>query len=283
MAYDIKVELIPGLPKIPYTNGVGNYQGVVAHATANNGDTAEGERSFESRTWGNAFVHFFVDDAGIIQTADINYICYGAGPTANHKGFVQIELCQTTDQAKFESAYAKYTWLIAKVLHDKKLGVIDNKTLLSHKEASDDWHESSHQDPIDYLKSHGKAWTNFIDDVTAEYSKLDPPAPAPKPVTPAPQVTVAPTPQPTNGGLKKVKNIVVYGNSIDQRAAEYLADFFNCPAISLENFTPDVDAAVENVYMVGGGKRPCDRATVISGDDRFNTAIAVFRFMKKIN
>ena len=95
MPFQITVNLIPGLPKEAYD--AGHYIGVVGHATANyaNGnDTADGERGYESTHWSDAFVHFFVDDTKIEQTADITYLCYGAGHTANHSGYVQVELCQ---------------------------------------------------------------------------------------------------------------------------------------------------------------------------------------------
>ena len=100
MSYTIVQNFIPGLPKEAYDGGVGNYVGVVAHSTANNGDSADGERNYESTTWQNAFVHFFVDDQKILQVADTNYLCYGAGHTANHMGYAQVELCQSTDPSK---------------------------------------------------------------------------------------------------------------------------------------------------------------------------------------
>jgi N-acetylmuramoyl-L-alanine amidase len=143
----------------------------VCHATDNYGDTAEGERSYESRTWGNAFTHFFVDDVSIIQVADINYLCWGCGSVGNQR-YVQIELCQTYDNAKFQNAYARYVWLIAKILFDKKLGVTDGKTLVSHKWVTDNLGGTTHQDPIQYLESHGVSWSQHVTNVMEEYSKM---------------------------------------------------------------------------------------------------------------
>ena len=68
MAYQITINLIPGVPNEPYD--ARRYVGVVAHSTANNGDSADGERNYESTAWQNAFVHFFVDDQKILQVAD---------------------------------------------------------------------------------------------------------------------------------------------------------------------------------------------------------------------
>lgn len=170
MTYEIVQNFIPGLPHIPFADG--KCDGVVAHATASYGDSAESERAHEVKTWQKAFVHFFVDHTVIMQTADTNYIAYGAGYTANHAGFIHVELCQSYDHAKFEAAYDRYTWLIAKLLYDMKLPVKDNVTLKSHKQVSETWHETTHVDPIGYLASHGKTWADFINDVTTKYNEM---------------------------------------------------------------------------------------------------------------
>jgi N-acetylmuramoyl-L-alanine amidase CwlA len=173
MSFDIVKNFIPGLPQEAYDGGIGNYVGVVAHATANNGDSADSERNYESTTWQSAFVHFFVDDTKIEQVADTNYLCYGAGHTANHSGYAQVELCQSTDATKFNSAYAQYVWLLAYLLYERKLGVTDNVTLMSHAEVSAKWKETDHTDPLDYLASHGKTWSNVVTDVTAAYKLME--------------------------------------------------------------------------------------------------------------
>lgn len=172
MEYEIIKNLIPGLPQIPYDGGAGNYVGVVAHATDNVGDSADGERSYESRTFNDAFVHFFVDDTKILQVADTNYICYGAGHTANHRGYVQVELCETKDQAKFEAAFAKYTWLLAHLLFIKGLPVVDGLTTMSHAQVSMSFKETNHTDPIEYLKMHGKTWNDVVNSVVANYNSM---------------------------------------------------------------------------------------------------------------
>ncbi len=83
---------------------------------------------------------------------------------------------------------------------------------------------------------------------------------------------------------KKVKNIVVYSNDVDRRAAEYLADFLSCPTISSRNSFDYT--AVENIYAVGG-----DRGTYtaylkaenfITGSDRYETLKAMLRFIGKL-
>lgn len=171
MSYPIRQNLIPGLPTQSYIKG--GYVGVIAHATAVYNDTAEAERNYEAGHWRDAFVHFFVDDTGILQVADVNHVAWGAGHTANHLGYAQVELCQTRDTAKFNAAYGAYTWLLAKLLHDKGLPVVDGQTLMSHAQVSAKWHETDHTDPIEYLQSHGKSWANLVNDVRREYDAMD--------------------------------------------------------------------------------------------------------------
>lgn len=169
--YNIEQNFIPGLPKTFYDDG--HYIGVVAHATGIYNDTPESERNVEVNEWQKAFVHFFVGSGKILQVADTNYICYGAGHTANHLGYAQVELDQTNDEKQFIQDYEMYTWLIAKLLSDRNLRIIDGVTLMSHDQVSKKWHESDHTDPIDYLASHGKSWDDVINDVTKLYQGDD--------------------------------------------------------------------------------------------------------------
>lgn len=172
MPFQITVSLIPGLPQTPFRNGVGAYEGVVAHATDNYEDTDTGERNYEANgAWKNAFVHFFVDDDSITQSADTNYLAWGAGPSANPR-FLHVELCQTRDEQKFQAAYLKYCVLIAKLLADRNLGVSFKGTLWGHLEITNTLGGTTHTDPWGYLASHGKSKDQFITDVTWWYDEL---------------------------------------------------------------------------------------------------------------
>lgn len=172
--YEIRTQIISDLPKDAYRNGVGNYEGVVAHATAVMNDSDENQLRYFVNNWKErkAFAHFFNDHDSITQMADINYKAWAAGTTAN-KRFVHCELCQSTDKAKFEEAYKRWTWLLAKILFDKKLGVKDGVTLVSHKFCSDTWKDTTHQDPMEYLAYHGKKWSDVVYDVTLWYQKME--------------------------------------------------------------------------------------------------------------
>ena len=174
MMYDVRMQLISDLPKQAYRNGVGNYEGVVAHATAVMNDSDENQLKYFIANWKErkAFAHFFNDHDSITNIADIKYRAWAAGGTANQR-FVHCELCQSTDRVKFEEAYKRWTWLMAKILFDKKLGVKDDVTLVSHKFCSDTWKDTTHQDPIEYLAYHGKKWSDVVYDVTLWYKKME--------------------------------------------------------------------------------------------------------------
>ncbi|WML58859.1 N-acetylmuramoyl-L-alanine amidase [Neobacillus sp. PS2-9] len=167
MDYPIKKDLIPGLPRDPYRNGVGAYEGVVAHSTATPEATAEAESVYFHREWDNrnAFVHFFVDWDSIVQTASTDYRAWGAGK--GNARYVHVELCETSDHAKFIDSYRRYCWLIAHLLKERNLKAIDGQTLVSHAWVSKNLGGTDHMDPLAYLTSHGVTWNEFVNDVRA--------------------------------------------------------------------------------------------------------------------
>uniref|UniRef100_UPI0011AA5F9C N-acetylmuramoyl-L-alanine amidase n=1 Tax=Bacillus thuringiensis TaxID=1428 RepID=UPI0011AA5F9C len=166
-AFADRILLIPDLPKQPYRNGVGAYEGVVAHSTATPEAPAINIQKYETRTWRHAFVHYAVDWNETIQIADAEYIAYGAGPGANQR-FVHVELCETADYAKFKRSYEKYVKLLAKILKDNHLSV--EKGLWTHNDVRKYLGGTDHEDPIDYLRSHGVSEVQFRSDVQRAYN-----------------------------------------------------------------------------------------------------------------
>ena len=166
-AFADRTLIIPDLPKQPYRNGVGAYEGVVAHSTATPEAPAINIQKYESRTWRSAFVHYAVDWNETIQIADTKYIAYGAGPGAN-KRFVHVELCETRDYVKFKRSYDKYVKLLAKILRDRGLSV--EKGLWTHYDVTKYLGGTDHEDPLDYLKSHGVSEAQFRADVQRAYN-----------------------------------------------------------------------------------------------------------------
>jgi N-acetylmuramoyl-L-alanine amidase len=82
----------------------------------------------------------------------------------------------------------------------------------------------------------------------------------------------------------KVKNLVVYGNSIDRRASEYLADYLQCP--TLDGNIPYDYSNIENVVCVGGKPKDLDWTSyakkIITGTDRYDTMIQVLKYINKL-
>ncbi|PEJ10191.1 N-acetylmuramoyl-L-alanine amidase [Bacillus wiedmannii] len=169
-AFADRTLIIPDLPKQPYRNGVGAYEGVVAHSTATPEAPAINIQKYESRTWRSAFVHYAVDWDETIQIADTKYIAYGAGPGAN-KRFVHVELCETADYTKFKRSYEKYVRLLAKILKDNGLSV--EKSLWTHYDVTKYLGGTDHEDPLDYLRSHGVSESQFRADVRRAYNNGD--------------------------------------------------------------------------------------------------------------
>ncbi|EOO66994.1 N-acetylmuramoyl-L-alanine amidase [Bacillus cereus VD196] len=165
-AFADRTFIIPDLPKQPYRNGVGAYEGVVAHSTATPEAPAINIQKYESRTWRNAFVHYAVDWDETIQIADTKYIAYGAGPGGNNR-FVHVELCETVDYTKFKRSYDKYVKLLAKILRDRGISV--EKGLWTHYDVTKYLGGTDHQDPLDYLRSHGVSEAQFRADVLKVY------------------------------------------------------------------------------------------------------------------
>ncbi|MGN7195656.1 N-acetylmuramoyl-L-alanine amidase [Bacillus mycoides] len=187
-AFADRTLIIPDLPKQPYRYGVGAYEGVVAHSTATPEAPAINIQKYESRTWRNAFVHYAVDWNETIQIADTKYIAYGGGPGAN-KRFVHVELCETAYYDKFKRSYDKYVKLLAKILRDRGLSV--EKGLWTHYDVTKYLGGTDHEDPLDYLRSHGVSEAQFRADVQRAYNNSNVEVSVPeKPSKPAEVPTV---------------------------------------------------------------------------------------------
>ncbi|PEP73998.1 N-acetylmuramoyl-L-alanine amidase [Bacillus pseudomycoides] len=180
-AFADRTLIIDDLPKVPYRYGVGAYEGVVAHSTATPEAPAINIQKYESRTWRNAFVHCAVDWNEKIQIADTKYISFGAGSGAN-KRFVHVELCETADYDKFKRSYDKYVKLLAKILRDRGISV--EKGLWTHYDVTKYLGGTDHEDPLDYLRSHGVSEAQFRADVQRAYNNSDISVPE-KPFKPA--------------------------------------------------------------------------------------------------
>jgi N-acetylmuramoyl-L-alanine amidase len=235
--------------------------GSVLHETSDPGASDENEQSFFNNGNRGASAHAFVDYDSITQVIPWNEQAWHAGPTAN-KNFIGIELCHYDDCLKFPQVWARAVWLFAWVhINVLKLTTVTKDNLMSHAEVSQKWHETDHTDPVAYFAKYGKTVDMFRAEVQQEINNM---------INPVKEE-------------KKVKNLVVYGNSIDRRAAEYLADYLQCP--TLDGNIPYDYSDVENVVCIGGAPSlPWTgyAKKIITGTDRFDTMIQVLKFIGRI-
>ncbi|OTW81262.1 N-acetylmuramoyl-L-alanine amidase, partial [Bacillus thuringiensis serovar cameroun] len=157
------------------------------HSTATPEAPAINIRNYEARTWRNAFVHYATDWDENIQIASTKYRAWGAGPSANAR-FVHVELSETSDPIKFKKSYERYVKLLAKILKDRNIH--PSVGLWTHKDITYKLGGTDHEDPIQYLKSHGVSETQFRADVLKAYNG-DSVSVKPKPQEPSESVTEA--------------------------------------------------------------------------------------------
>nr|WP_044795034.1 N-acetylmuramoyl-L-alanine amidase [Bacillus cereus] len=203
-AFADRTLIIPDLPKQPYRYGVGAYEGVVAHSTATPEAPAINIRNYEARTWRSAFVHYATDWDETIQIASTKYQAWGAGPAAN-KRFVHVELSETSDPIKFKKSYERYVKLLAKILRDRSID--PSIGLWTHKDITYKLGGTDHEDPIDYLRSHGVSESQFRADVQKVYE--------------GETVTVKPKPQQPNevpGVINEVGVAYIDGYNVNLRS-----------------------------------------------------------------
>ncbi|MFJ8118352.1 N-acetylmuramoyl-L-alanine amidase [Bacillus mycoides] len=162
-----RILLISDVPKQPYRYGVDAYEGIVAHSTATPEAPAINIQKYESRTWRSAFVHYAVDWDEKIQIASTKYRAWGAGPAANAR-FVHVELCETSDSVKFKRSYKQYVELIGEILRERNIH--PSKGLWTHKDITYKLGGTDHEDPLDYLRSHGVSEAKFRADVLKAYN-----------------------------------------------------------------------------------------------------------------
>ena len=156
---------------------------IVVHETANKYDSIQGEINFERNTYGNAFVHAFVDANNIIQISNTDHEAWGAAYPANGRAvqFEQVEVYGGWNFARELVNAAYYT-----AYNMKKYGLTPSLaqpngtgTLWSHHNVSQYLGGTDHTDPDSYWNN--RAWSyfrtgysigDFLQLVNYEYAKL---------------------------------------------------------------------------------------------------------------
>ncbi len=179
-------------PQIAYRNGVAKPEGIVAHETANPNSTIEGEISYMSRNINNAFVHAFVDDNNIIETANTDYLSWGAGGVSNSRN-INVELVRVYGKDRFSKSINNLADYLATNLIYYNLPV-DNAhndgqgTVWSHQAVSNYLGGTDHSDPVGWFAENNYTFNEFFSLVQEKYNyKLNG-------TKPTPPVTVQPTP-----------------------------------------------------------------------------------------
>ncbi len=161
------------IPKIPYRNGVGKPEGIIAHETANPNSTIQGEIAYMKNNYESAFVHAFVDDNNIIEVAPTEYLAWGAGGVANER-FIHVELVRVYGGDRFARSINNYADYIATNLsyYGLPFDSAENDgtgTLWSHDAVSRYLGGTDHSDPYGWFAENNYTFNELVDLVREKY------------------------------------------------------------------------------------------------------------------
>ncbi|WP_151194854.1 N-acetylmuramoyl-L-alanine amidase, partial [Staphylococcus piscifermentans] len=161
----------PYLPKYNYRYG--KPEGIVIHDTANETSNINGEINYMKNNWQNAFVHGFIDGNRIVETADTDYLAWGAGPAGNQR-FIHIELVHEHSYDGFArqmNNYADYaaTNLQYYGLKPDSAEYDGQGTVWTHDAISRYLGGTDHSDPHGYLLAHNYSYDQLYDLINEKY------------------------------------------------------------------------------------------------------------------
>lgn len=163
-----------------YRNGIGKPEGIIVHETANSRSTIENEIRYQCNNWNvpgrQAYVHAFVDHAQIINTANTDLTCWGAGPVGNSR-YISIELCREKTYDNFARSINNDAYYVAYLLKKYNLPVTNathtgNGTVWSHDAVSRFLGGTDHSDPVGYFNSWGYSMDQFVNLVKYKYDNI---------------------------------------------------------------------------------------------------------------
>ncbi|RIO41984.1 glucosaminidase domain-containing protein [Staphylococcus nepalensis] len=159
------------LPKYQYRYG--KPEGIVMHDTANDNSTITGEINYMKNNYNSAFVHAYVDGNRIIETANTDYLAWGAGPAANDR-FIHVELVHTHDYDSFARSINNYADYAATNLQYYGLAPDSAEydgvgTVWTHQAVSKYLGGSDHTDPHGYLANHNYSYDELYDLIYEKY------------------------------------------------------------------------------------------------------------------
>ncbi|MGO2870097.1 MAG: GW dipeptide domain-containing protein, partial [Staphylococcus equorum] len=166
-----KQDIASFLPQYSYRYG--KPEGIVLHETANDNSTITGEINYMKNNYNSAFVHAYIDGDRIIETANTDYLAWGAGPAANDR-FIHVELVHTHDYDSFARSinnYADYaaTNLLYYGLSPDSAEYDGQGTVWTHQAVSTFLGGSNHTDPHGYLASFNYSYDELYDLIYEKY------------------------------------------------------------------------------------------------------------------
>ena len=144
---------------------------VVVHSSGNPNAGIDSEIAYMAKNQDNAFTNAWCGHNKIVEIANTDYRCWGAGRTAN-KYAVQIEVTEDkrlTKAQKLQAIDREAFWVAVQCAY---YGIPLNK-VYSHADISRMYpQDTDHTDPIAFFKSVGVSWSAFKEQVKKYYDVL---------------------------------------------------------------------------------------------------------------
>lgn len=143
----------------------------VVHSSGNPNAGIDSEIAYMAKNQDRAFTHAWAGHNKIVEIANTDYRCWGAGRTANQYA-VQIEVTEDKRLSKAQKLQAidrEAFWMAVQCAY---YGIPMNR-VYSHNDISRMYpQETNHTDPIAYFKSVGISWAQFKAQVKKYYDIL---------------------------------------------------------------------------------------------------------------
>ena len=228
-------------------------KGICVHNTGNDA-SAENEIKYMQSNYNEVSFHIAVDDIQAIQGLPLNRNAWASGDGGHGEGnrnYIQIEICYSKSGGdRFDKAEIRASKEIALLM--QQYGFTINNIKRHYDFSRKNCPE----------RTMAKGWQRFLNMIQAELDKLN-----------------------EKGRGYNMKNLVCYCNAVDKRAAEYLADYLQCPCIDA-TLPFYYDGVAENIIAVGGNSSPVgfSRYTTkyIQGKDRYETLKEVLKYIGKL-
>ena len=136
----------------------------VVHSSGNPNAGIDSEIAYMTKNQDYAFTHAWAGHDKIVEIANTDYRCWGAGRTANQYA-VQIEVTEDkrlTKAQKLQAIDREAFWMAVQCAYYD----IPMNRVYSHNDISNMYpQDTDHTDPIAFFKSVGVSWSQFKDQV----------------------------------------------------------------------------------------------------------------------